>query len=260
MNMFKKDKKVSRPSVFWFATEIGRAIAETGLSIPFRKLYNNCPNGDSHPVLVMPGFMATDKSTDILRDFLDNLGYTTYPWKLGRNYGKVEYLELLIARVEELYKAHGERVSLIGWSLGGVFARQVAKERPNMVRQLITLGSPFMGVQQANNAAWVYNLFINRDKFEDTNPDLLEELPTPAPVPTTAIYSKEDGVVPWELCIEPEEDYYHQNIQVRGSHLGLGVNVSVLKIIADRLQYVEANWEPFSPNNFVEDLLYYPSL
>jgi len=76
--------------------------------------------------------------------------------------------------VEELYKAHGERVSLIGWSLGGVFARQVAKERPNMVRQLITLGSPFMGVQQANNAAWVYNLFINRDKFEDTNPDLLD--------------------------------------------------------------------------------------
>ena len=94
----------------------------------------------------------------------------------------------------------------------------------------------------------------------DLDPELLENLPLPAPVPTTAIYTKEDGIVPWEVCLEKVEDRYHQNIQVRGSHLGLGVNPSVLEIIADRLMYTEDDWVPFEPPSYVKDLLYYPSL
>jgi pimeloyl-ACP methyl ester carboxylesterase len=172
----------------------------------------------------------------------------------------VEFLEVLIEKVENIHQEYGENVSLVGWSLGGVFARQIAKERPNLIRQIITLGSPFRGVQEPNNAAWIYDQLVKRKKIKETAPDLIDEFPKPAPVPTTAIYTKEDGVVPWQLCMEKEETYFHQNVQVRGSHLGLGVNASVLRIIANRLQYNEANWVEFNTNNSVENLILYPSL
>lgn len=258
--MSDKEKKVRKPSKFWLVTEIGRAITELGISIPFRKFYTSEVHGDGHPVLVLPGFMATDYSTGPLRKFINKLGYTAHAWELGRNYAKLQFLEELVERVEALYEQHGQKVSLIGWSLGGVYARQIAKERPHMIRQVITLGSPFRGISDPNNATWLYNMLPGSKRVVDLDPDLLLDLPKPAPVPTTAIYSKEDGVVPWRACMEAEEDYYHQNIQVRGSHLGLGVNPSVLNIIADRLMYKEEYWEPFTPQSIVNDLLFYPSL
>lgn len=251
---------VKRPSAFWLATEIGRAITEVGISLPFRKWFKTESNGDGHPVLVLPGFMASDVSTAPLRKYLIKNGYNAIPWDIGRNIANVEHLDLLVEKIENLYEETGQKISLIGWSLGGVYARQIAKERPNMIRQLITLGSPFRGVDQPNNAAWLYDLLVERKKIAEVAPQLLKEFPKPAPVPTTAIYSKEDGIVPWEMCMEEEETYYRQNIQVRGSHLGLGVNPTVLKIVTDRLQYTEATWQPFVPKNVVEDLVYYPSL
>ncbi|MCR9286521.1 MAG: alpha/beta hydrolase [Bacteroidetes bacterium] len=252
--------KIKRPSIFWLATEIGRAVTEASLSVPFRTFYSTKEEGDGHPVLVLPGFMASDTSTAPLRGFINKLGYNALSWDLGRNLAKVEFLEVLIEKVENIHQEYGENVSLVGWSLGGVFARQIAKERPNLIRQIITLGSPFRGVQEPNNAAWIYDQLVKRKKIKETAPDLIDEFPKPAPVPTTAIYTKEDGVVPWQLCMEKEETYFHQNVQVRGSHLGLGVNASVLRIIANRLQYNEANWVEFNTNNSVENLILYPSL
>lgn len=256
----EKQPLVKRPSMLYWGTEVGRAIAEMGLSLPYRKFRDTEATGDGHPVLVLPGFMASDTSTGPLRSYIEKLGYESIAWDLGRNYAKVEYLDRLIEKVEEIYETRGEKLSLIGWSLGGVFARQLAKERPHMVRQIITLGSPFQGVQHANNAAWVYNLLVKRQKIKEANPDLFYDLPKPAPVPTTAVYTKEDGIVPWQLCMEKEETFFHQNIQVRGSHLGLGVNLSVLKIIANRLLLKEETWEPFEPDSVLEDWIFYPSL
>ena len=253
-------QKNKKPSFFWFATEVGRAVAELGISIPYRKLFHNNYKGDGHPVLVLPGFMASDISTNPLRKFIKKLGYAAYGWDLGRNYGKLHSLELLVEKVEDIYAEHHQKVTIIGWSLGGVFARQIAKERPNMVRQVITLGSPFQDIEKPNNASWLYNLISEGKRVVDLDPLLLEDLPKPAPVPTTAIYTKEDGVVPWSMCMEKEEDATHQNIQVRGSHLGLGVNPSVFDIIADRLLYDEENWEHFDPKSAIKDLLFYPSL
>lgn len=253
-------KTVGRPSLFWLSTEIGRAITEMGLSIPYRKFFASKDSGDGHPVLVLPGFMASDVSTKPLRKFIRNLGYKDYGWDLGRNTAKVEFLDILMEKIDEIYEEHEEKISLIGWSLGGVFARQLAKAKPRLIRQVITLGSPFKGVSQPNNVAWIYNLIYRKgERARDVDPALVADIPQPAPVPTTAIYTKEDGIVPWQLCME-EEDEIHQNIQVRGSHLGLGVNASVLEIIEDRLMYMEENWEPFRPKNFVKDLLFYPSL
>ncbi len=252
--------KKKRPSLFWLATEAGRAITELGISIPFRSLYRNEFQGDGHPVLVLPGFMASDTSTAPLRKFIDRLGYNAYGWELGRNYGRLQFLEAMMAKVDELHEEYGQKVSLIGWSLGGVYARQVAKEKSDKIRQVITLGSPFRGITRPNNATWIYNMLPGNKRIVKLDPILLEDLPLPAPLPTTAIYTKEDGIVPWEVCLEEEEDHIHQNIQVRGSHLGLGVNPSVLTIIADRLQYREENWEHFKAQNLFKDLLFYPSL
>lgn len=251
--------KIARPSLFWLFTEGGRAVTELGFSIPYRTLFTSREQGDGHPVLVLPGFMTTDFSTRPLRKFIRKSGYTAYPWGLGRNTADVQFLELLVDKLETIYEEHEEPVTIIGWSLGGIYARQLAKAKPELVRQIITLGSPFKGVSEPNNVAWIYNLFSDRERIREQNSALFDSIPLPAPVPTTAIYTKEDGIVPWQLCLE-EEDEIHQNIQVRGSHFGLGVNITVLEIIADRLQYSKENWTYFQPENVIKELLFYPSL
>jgi len=255
----EQSQKIKRPSIFWLATEVGRAITELGISTPYRKFLHRQYQGDGHPVLVLPGFMATDRSTKLLRKFIDKMGYTTYGWDLGRNTAKENNLYLMIDKLEEIATKHGQEVTLIGWSLGGVYARQMAKAQPDLVRQIITLGSPFRGIGKPNNATWLYNIISNGKRVVDLDPELLSDLPKPTPVPTTSIYTKEDGVVPWEMCIDECETEIHQNIQVRGSHLGLGVNASVYRIIADRLLFSKSNWRHFQAESKVEDLLFYPS-
>jgi len=257
--MAASTKKISKPSLFWTLTEAGRAITELGLTMPFRSMHKQMPQGDKHPVMVLPGFMSSERSTYMLRKFLRKLGYTVYDWGLGRNRGEPAYKEALIEKIDAIYEEYGERISLVGWSLGGVFAREIAKERPQIIRQVITLGSPFRSVIKKNNAVWMYSYVSGGKKVEDIDPALLAEIPNPAPVPTTAIYSKEDGVVPWQYCMEAEENATHQNIQVRGSHLGLGQNLSVLRLIADRLQYAEETWQPFQVSTKLDELMY-PSL
>ena len=258
-NTLESFEDMTKPSLFWLTTEVGRAATEYGFSLPFRTLFNKSAVGDGHPVLVLPGFMASDKSTRALRNFIEKKGYLAFAWELGRNKGEVEILDLLFLKLEEIYEETGQKISIVGWSLGGVLARQLAKGKPHLVRQVITLGSPFRDITAPNNASWIYNLISGGKRVVDLDPDLLNDIPKPAPVPTTAVYSKEDGVVAWEVCIE-EETHIHQNIQVRGSHIGLGFNAAVLKIIEDRLQLNADNWSPFKPSNFVEDLLLYPSL
>ena len=96
-------------------------------------------------------------------------------------------------------------------------------------------------------------------KVRDLDNQLLANLPLPAPVPTTAIYSKQDGIVPWQMCMEAQETPTHQNIEVRSSHIGLAVNPSVLTVISDRLKYDKENWEPFKPKGYVRKRLFFPS-
>lgn len=248
-----------RPSLFWLMTEAVRAVTELGISYPYRKFNKTEVVGDGHPVMIFPGFLASKRSTSVLHKFIEKSGYTAYDWGLERNWGKIEYLEHLEQRTEEIYHRHGQQVTLIGWSLGGVFARQIAKERPELVRQLITLGSPFLDITRPNNIAWLHTLISGGKTVQEVGAALLEDLPLPAPVPTTAIYSKQDGIVPWKACMEKIEDDLHQNIQVHGSHCGLAVNSTVLHIISDRLQLHRGNWEHFQPKSYLEGWVY-PSL
>ncbi|MDG2449940.1 MAG: hypothetical protein P8M34_09890 [Saprospiraceae bacterium] len=258
--MTEEQNPIKKPSLFWLMTEASRAVFEYGTFFPYNFLKKQEETGDGHAVLVLPGFMATDVSTQPLRRFLKKIGYQSYGWDIGRNYANEDYVDLLLEKVEDIYKVSGEPISIIGWSLGGVFARQIAKKRPHLIRQIITLGSPFRGINLPNNAAWIYKFITNGKSAQDIDPLLLNDIPNPAPVPTTAIYSKEDGVVPWQTCMEQQESNIHQNVQVRGSHFGLGVNPSVLEIIADRLQYSEAIWAPFSPETRIQEMMFYPSM
>ncbi len=251
---------LKRPSILWLLTEPGRAIFELGLSVSFSKLIKKQKNGDGHPVMVLPGFMSSARSTKVLRKYIENLGYDAYDWGLGRNIGKLDFMELLLERIDEIHQKTGQQISLVGWSLGGIFARQVAKERPDIIRQVITLGTPFAGLAEPNNAEWIYRLMNGGEKVKNVNSSFLEDLPNPTPVPTTSIYSKEDGIVPWQLCMEKVEDPIHQNIQVRGSHIGMGVNTSVLSIISDRLKLGKENWYKFKSKGFLSEKFVYPSL
>jgi esterase/lipase len=258
--MLNSFKKSTRPSLFLCMTEAGRALTELGIAYPYKKFCKYDDEGDGHPVMIMPGFMSTKFSTGLLREYITKCGYTVFDWGLGRNLGKVEYMDTLLTSIEKIEAKYGQKVTLIGWSLGGVFAREVAKARPDLIRQVITLGSPFQDITQPNNVAWVYNLISGGKRVKDTDLALLNNLHKPAKVPTTAIYTKEDGIVPWQACMETHEDEIHQNIQVRGSHCGLGVNTSVLWIIADRLKRSKENWVHFKPQSTVAELLFYPSL
>ena len=247
-------REVQRPSTLLFATDIARALLGLGNYVASMPLFHMAAKGDGHPVLVLPGFGATDISTQPLRHFLQKQNFTPLPWKLGRNFGDVDFLETIIERTQEISYQYGRRVSLVGWSLGGVFAREVARRHPGIVRQVITLGSPFQHVGKGNNIKWIYE-FMTKNELESIDPQLIEDMKHSPPVPTTAIYTKGDGIVSWECCMELEEDYQTQNIEVSGSHCGLGHNPVVLFCIADRLAQADGQWQKFRPK-FLQKHLY----
>ena len=248
---------VRPPSALLALIELPRAIAEL-TALPFAApLLATAPRGDGHPVLVLPGFIAGDTSTAILRGYLTRLGYDAHAWELGRNLGPKAIGaegEKLIARLHAVHKMTGQKVSLVGWSLGGIMARIVARRAPEVVRQVITLGSPFAGSPKATNVWRAYELLTGHHVESDDARGQLAEAASPPPVPSTAIYSREDGIVAWQVCRE-QEGPATDNIAVHGSHIGLGVNASVLYAVADRLAQAEDDWQPFDRNG-VKSLVY----
>ena len=201
--------------------------------------------GDGHPVLVFPGMGANDFTTAPLRSFLDSLGYVTKPWGQGFNFGPRDgVLKRCAADVRALAEEHGRPVSLIGWSLGGLYARELAKELPEHARCVITLGTPFTGHPRATNAWRIFEA-LSGQKAED--PSVMERLRKPPPVPTTSIYSRTDGIVSWR-CSLNEPSAIAENIEVHASHVGMGMNPLALYAIADRLAQPPGQWAPFDSN------------
>ncbi len=214
-----------------------------------RRLLGALPKGDGHPVLVLPGFTAADSSTVQLRALLRQLGYRTYGWKLGSNVGPtpkvVEGLERRLISVSE--RAGDAPVSVIGWSLGGIYARDLARQHPDRVRQVITLGSPFRmepGDPSAARRLWqsVAPLHDSTAMTRMTRTGHDELLP----VPSTSIYTRTDGIVHWRTCLE-QKSPTSQNVEVFGSHCGLGFNTSVALVVADRLAQDLGRWKRFRP-------------
>jgi pimeloyl-ACP methyl ester carboxylesterase len=202
------------------------------------------PPGDGHPVVMFPG-LASDRHALIpLKDCCESLGYVVYDWAQGFNTGPPPALEPwldgLAAHVRSIARRHGCRASVLGWSLGGIYAREVAKLVPRSTRQVITLGSPFAGTGQENNVAWVYRLLNGEKPIVDEL--LAARLRDNPPVPTSSVYSRSDGIVAWQACLLDETAGEAENIEVDGSHIGLGWNAQVLRIVADRLSQPEGGW------------------
>ena len=236
------------PSKLLALTEPSRAMGELAAFVALRPLLSFLPRGDGHGVLVLPGFMATDSSTVPMRRLLSQLGYEVAGWELGRNL-KVdnERVEAMARCVRELYERTGGKISIIGWSLGGVFARELAKQLPDKVRQVITLGSPISDNRRHTNARPLFEA-INGKRPEPMKSGKFKKLSDAPPVPTTSILSKADGVVHWRGSVQHAGDNPRtENIEVFASHVGLGVNPAVMYAIADRLAQPEGKWKPFQP-------------
>lgn len=220
----------------------GRAWWELAGLIAAYPLLRLSPRGDGHPVLVLPGLAASDESTRPLRRFLAEQGWAAHGWRLGPNHGPRPGAEQRMQeRLAEVAERHGRKVSLVGWSLGGIFAREMARRAPHHVRQVITLGSPFAGAPRASNAWQLYER-LSGQRADDW--PQREAMKQPPPVPATAIYSRSDGVVAWQGCLE-REGPTSENIEVHASHCGLGHHPAVLHAIADRLAQPEGDWKPF---------------
>ena len=228
----------------WMLLEGPRSATEAALGVAALPLLRSAPRGDGHPVLVLPGFTAGDGSTRFLREYLRERGYAAHGWRLGRNVGMHrEIAGKLRTRLEELFARCDRKLTLIGWSLGGIFARELAKLAPERVRQVITLASPFGGEAQGHRAGWLHET-VYGEELPPANRAWLNSLLAPPPVPSTAIYSKSDGIVAWRACRElptPRTD----NIELVGSHCGLGFHPLALYAIADRLAQRETDWKAF---------------
>ncbi|MEK6807003.1 MAG: alpha/beta hydrolase [Pseudomonadota bacterium] len=224
---------IAAPSIFLMLAE-HRAWLEMA-TFRFRKaLLGELPRGDSHPVLVIPGFGATDTSTRPLRRALTELGYAACTWDQGRNIGMSAKIKNdLGQRLKDLHHRHQKTVSLIGWSLGGVFVREMARAQPQLVRRVFTLGSPINGHPAANNVMGLFRL-LNRGKPVNLDWDGFQKRRNPPPVPCVAMHSKSDGIVAWQCSIE-EPASNTENVEVSGSHFGLGFNPQVLRVLAERL-------------------------
>lgn len=223
----------------------GRALQELGAFMLLRPWLAAAPRGDGHPVLVLPGLLASDLSTRPLRSFLKAQGYAAHGWNQGRNLGLRQGIEAgMLDRIDDLYERYGQRkISLVGWSLGGIYARQLAKRRSEKVRSVISLGSPFTGSPKATNAWRVYE-FASGQKVDDSDQHIAGPLADPPPVPTTSIFSRTDGICAWQTCLNVEGERV-ENIEVYGSHCGLGHHPAAVYAVADRLAQPEGQWRRF---------------
>ena len=243
-----QDRIYSRPDRRLALAEAPRALSEMASLTTAAPFLYSAPRGDGHPVLVMPGFGAGDRSTAVIRGFLRSRGYGAHTWNLGTNLGPgmTDLPSLLAARLDEVFADNDDRkVSLGGWSLGGVYARMLAQLHPNKVRQVITLGSPFSGSPRSTNVYRLVRMMSDRplEQSPYNNLRLLAGDPL-GDIPSTAIFSKSDGVVPWRIATQQPSDIA-ENIEVYTGHFGLGFNSAVLYAVADRLANPIDGWQRF---------------
>lgn len=235
------DTPIAPPSRLLLMAE-GRALWEAAASVAWWPLLRLAPRGDGHAVLVLPGLVASDASTGLLRRYLKYRNYDVHGWGQGRNLGPRPGVEKgMVDLLKKLADQSGQKVSVVGWSLGGVYARMLAAGHTDEVRDVITLGSPFVGSGHATNAWRIYESVSGQNADDEQRWSQVR--PTPS-VPTTSIYSRTDGVVAWQCSLE-KSGPHTENIEVLASHLGLGFHPAVLFALADRLAQPEGEWKPF---------------
>jgi hypothetical protein len=240
----KQDGERLRPPGLALLLAEARGIFEFNASLFLSPLLMRAPRGDGHPVLTLPGLLASDLSMAPMRRYLKELGYDSYAWNMGRNIGGMSRMRAALRdRLAEIHSSTGRKVSIVGWSLGGIYARDLALQEPAMVRYVVTLGSPFANDVRATNATRLYEALSG--EVVEENSALRLAIAGDLPVPTTSIHSRTDGIVNWKTCLlRPSETA--ENIEVHlASHVGLGVNPAALWAVADRLAQAEGEFRQF---------------
>jgi len=249
---------VGSPSVLSSLLE-ARIFMEMALLPASLPLLMAAPQGDGHPVVLVPGFMAGESTLLALKLLLQNKGYDVHTWGLGRNVGfRGKHANALPQKIRYLHHTTGRKVSLVGWSLGGVFSFYGAETTQDCVRSIITLGSPvsvdMMGNQSPPALKAMYRLVSHRlgasAHLMQPRAKAMREHRR-LPIPTSCLYSLSDGVVPPQEATIDGDPALHENIQVPGSHVGLGFNGIVMAIVADRLAQPEGDWKPFAPQGLL---------
>jgi hypothetical protein len=224
-----------RPPARWELLREVRVVLESlGLQLELRRLIAAAPKGGGEPVLVVPGFATDDSWTKRLRAFLAAIGYDVVGWGLGRNRGNVaKLIPALIERTGLVADESGAKVRLIGWSLGGYLVREAARERPDLVDRVISLGAPVVGGPSYTASAPMY-----RRKGYDLGAieaAVLERERRPITVPVFAVFSRSDGVVAWRACIDRFANPRVEHHEVRASHLGMVNSPRVFERVAGLL-------------------------
>lgn len=236
---------VQRPSLALLGAEPFRAAMEFAWS-KHGKMHDARP-GDGHPVVIFPGLGAHGGSVATLREHCRLLGYDAFDWGQGFNTGPRgdldAWLYTLKSQVVDLLAGHTQPATLIGWSLGGLYAREIGKLMAPRIRQVITIGTPFNAEADHTNVGWLFRLLSGSSSALD--PALVRRLRTPPPLRTTSIYSRSDGVVAWQTCRHDNRSRLVQDIEVAGSHIGMGWNRDVLAVVADRLGQRPGPWRRY---------------
>ncbi len=240
---------LGKPALMLLGSEPWRAAKEF-VAHQLMPAHPGC-SGDGHPVLIFPGLGAGGVSLTPLRKHCETLGYTAFDWGRGRNTGPQgnfdEWISRLAAHAMSLLARFEQTATLIGWSLGGLYARELAKLLQPRVRQVITIGTPFNASADHTHAGWLFRLLSGSTMT--FNHALGARLRGPPPVPTTSIYSRSDGVVAWQTCRHDEELNLVQDVEIDGSHIGMCWNPAVLNVVADRLAQRPDQWRPYTGNS-----------
>jgi len=217
---------VKAPPLALFLSELGslggaRVRRQAALCVP--------TSANPQTVMLLPGFGAHPLRMRRMARALEQAGHVVHDWGLGLNLGPTpENFAFLLARVSRIARASGRAVTLVGWSLGGLFAREIAKLHPELVGKVITMGTPFSGDRRANNAWRAYQLITGHPVDE---PPISADFAAKPPVPTIALWSPRDGVVaPRSACGWPGER--DRAVAVRCNHLGFaGSNQAIAEVL-----------------------------
>lgn len=193
--------------------------------------------GGGRPVLVIPGFSAHDGMTGRLRQHLRLAGFHVHGWGQGRNIGLTDRkIDGLDARLAELRERHDQPVRIVGWSFGGLLARSLAHRFPDDVEQIVCMGSPWRATGEHTRATAMFEKSREKHGISERARDLVAQAREPVPVTVTAIWSRTDGIVPWEGCrVDERDEPTAENVEVVSSHVGMVANPLVLRVVVDRL-------------------------